>query len=64
MTLCAKCRAEVEAEPQPPLPPPVPPPFEIKLEAIRPEFKPFGTNVVPLKKPRSIHDGAPVKAED
>jgi hypothetical protein len=64
VTLCAKCRAEVEAEPQPPLPPPVPPPVEIKLEAIRPEFKPFGTGVVPLKKPRSIHDGAPVKAED
>jgi len=64
VTLCAKCRAEIEAEPQSPLPPPVPPPVEIKLEAIKPKIKPFGTNVVPLKKPRSIHDGAPVKAED
>ena len=63
VTLCAKCRAEVEAQPQPPLPPvvpPVPPPVEIKPEAIKREVKPFGTNVVPLKKPRSIHDDAPV----
>ena len=66
VTLCAKCRAEVEAQPQPPLPPvvpPVPPRVEIKPEAIRPEVKPSGTNVVPLKKPRSIRDGAPLKQE-
>jgi hypothetical protein len=60
VTLCAKCRAEVEAEPPPPLPP-VPPSVEIKPEANKPEVKPSGTNVVPLKKPRSIHDGAPLK---
>jgi hypothetical protein len=60
VTVCAKCRAKVEAQPPSPLPPVVlPVPSSAPVEAKSEVAPKPAANVVPIK--RSIHDGAPLK---
>jgi len=61
-SICARCRAEIEREPEsPPTPPPRTDPPSPSIEPKPSAVPPPASNVVEIpKRTKSIHDGAPL----